>query len=375
MKRSGIFRFFAGVCLVWLVWLGVLPCTANWDENMQKIAKEGRFDILSECREEIRSRHCIQTFQITPQLVLKIEIYPIRPKTGEPVYTAAYLENVSEETVKGVGNFWLGVLQPYGRNACFLKNIRKDPQKHLMDLKPGERSLVWFYFLHASEDDFLPTPTKTNQRICRWTPFHWEYNMPFFLNGEEKEVGYVREDHWNRYTASPEAVEEKIKKWYGFYRPANIFDEADVLLKKVPSSRNRIPQKENLWDLYLGDTAVLTANAEELPDGFVLRDEIRLSKMLSDFLHEENEQTAEIQKDAILRFLEQRPFPQKIIMSFRLFRLDETFFRDFDAWENWYAAEPPELSRSQRERLLELNEEFRKMRENALLAETKEVRP
>ena len=114
----------------------------------------------------------------------------------------------------------------------------------------------------------------------------------------------------------------------------------------------------------------MEGGSEEITSG--IWEEIHLRRLAAMYI--KGEETLE----NVIDFVAARPLPQKIAMTYLFSHIDPENLNvqsSFNAWENWYAAEPPELSRSQRERLLELNEEFRKMRKNALLAETKEVRP
>ncbi|MBQ4144500.1 MAG: hypothetical protein IJD43_13615 [Thermoguttaceae bacterium] len=369
------------------------------------IATHPGWDKTVWCKEKVEKNVCVQSFQVTEQLVERIEVYPARRKVGDVVYTVSYWENISDETVANVPNWSFAWFYPFSRDRAsyYTSTSRK------ADLQPGKKRLRWVMVLHKDweEEGFAAevlhgpnVPQGSIRGKCRINPFYAEVHLArLFLDGkkgfrkgcgwDEPLVRHLRKNLWNDYEPNCNGSLVLIRKWYGFQRPKRAYFSEKVrgsqptwsgngYVKVKPSKENQKPQGEDIWDFYLGDTAKQDADETLLEGELALHAEICLTRLLLAYLYSENEEELAKNRSAVLTFVNSCPLPQMLAMTHRLFRIDPENMNgqsSFNDWENWYAAEPPELSGSQRERLLELNEEFRKMRENALLAETKEVRP
>ncbi|MDO4627880.1 MAG: hypothetical protein Q4C70_01720 [Planctomycetia bacterium] len=274
----------------------------------------------------------IQTLPSSSQssgIVKRIEIFPVVKPVNDMVYCVVYLENISDETVPDVPNGWAGMLP---RGGWFMELT---PERKLLptkSLSPGEKRILYFRILHEKHASGA-----------------WESPQPLLPNEKEGKENFEKCVHLkNRY-------EDR--------------SETPLLLKWYACNSQEIPPGDAAYGFYVCDPSV-GADENKLQKPSTVRDEIQLTRLIFEYLHAEEGEDVGNACDAVTDFVRERPFPQKIAMTHRLFRLEPTVFEaSSDARANWEARNgyyPPDLPESWRERLLTLEEKLREIRKNAL---------
>ncbi len=252
-----------------------------------------------------------------------VEIYPVRPQQGDVIYYLTYLQNVSDETIPNV--FAPRDLRFVLSGHLVRRNFGRGPEmttKKGPDLLPGHR-------IYLAKRMFLQNFSAEEEV---WQRIDLEPFETYFL--VLKPDSYHAEDEYY------------FDKSFTLY--VNSFLPRDELeLKRIKSwfTERSNSTGDDVYDFYLGDAA-FGGDETLLKAPSTTRDEIQLTRLILEYLHDEGTM------EAVTDFVESRPFPQKILMTYRL-------------WTEGGNPQPP-LPEGWEAKLLKLNEKFREIRENAL---------
>ncbi len=297
----------------------------------------------------------------TPQIEEQIYIYPIHKSKGDFVYSVSIFKNVSDEIVPHVSGTWVGLIREktYSLDTKYIGEVgftdtSGSSGPYPLPLEPRRSRLNWFRVLHETEFNELYRENKQNSEKTyeflqsdvnlvypQWvsTDFRLKLMRPFY--------GDISSGPANIYEQRNPLENERIEKWYNYPRQ----DESPFVPVQV------------LEDRILGDTAW---DADE--NGLApctTRDEIQLTRLFLEYFNAVDELSAKTKLAEIQTVLESRPFPQKIAMTYRLFRMDPQITDALDGREASESAPsyPSERWKTRAQTLLAL---LREIRENAL---------
>ncbi len=251
-----------------------------------------------------------------------VAIYPFVKPADDVVYIVSWFENTSNETVPKVKDTWVGLLG----NTLLLSSHAQTSSP----LPPGKTRLNWLVLF---------------RRMAPKTGESWESPAPLIPWGssvDETCAPYVEVK--NRFESRDLKEMKRIHDWFF-------------------SFSRKTPTGDDVYDFYLNDEGI-AADETLLASPSTIRDEIQLTRMMLEYLRDEGTM------EAVTDFVSSRPFPQRIVMTYRLFRLDppisETRMDPKAYWEMGHGYFPPPLPEGWEAKLLKLNEKFREIRENAL---------
>jgi len=307
MKRSGIFRFFAGVCLVFLASTGVFAQGTAAEEYRDGIGSVSVPD--KEVQEEdelypgnkksyrpiipptiqcdlasvdlvVRNNMLLQTEKLENGVTVRYVVYPLVKAVKDPMYWVVYVENTSEKILKDqvAASFVYGAVSTWRITS---------PESQENVFRPGEKRLYWF----------VMTPDK----------------MPMYY-WKQRGCPYERQPYG------------KI--------PVNTFGSFDYVQIKNIYYDSRSPEERALIERtavggfsleFLGyelDFDLRGTTEEDFSSPSTFRDEVHLTRLIGEYLKaEETECAGKMQ--AVLDLVRSFPYPQRILMTYRLAMLDE----------------------------------------------------
>lgn len=284
---------------------------------------------IVKAEEVVKDNMATLTFRYDDWIVERIELYPAEPAAGEVVYAVSYWENVSQETIP-VCNLWVGFFKKFPKGIYGFANYFgtgssafKVPMK---PLNPGEKRLRWFFM----DQHFLGKEYSDGN-------LSWEYGFP---QESEYSILYKRDvlnvypfsysgvrygdRHYidNTLCKGEKEVVREFKNTYNRYT-GRILEELPLIEKWCTTA------SDNVYDGYINNF-MPGGDENLLKNPSTARDEIQLTRLIYEFIDSsETEEDAKI--EAVVDFVESKPWAQKFVMTHRLYRVGEDFERFYRA--------------------------------------------
>ncbi len=323
---------------------------ARWaQEACEKAELRFFVPVDGETKFSVKNNLYIQINQHTPEVEEWVYIYPIRKEQGDFVYSVSVFKNVSDTEVPHVAGDWKGMLgsDSYSfQPVAFIQREINSPWEiynpYPLPLAAGKPRLNWFKVFHEKLEPFSERVKVSNANLVhqQWVSKDFRLKLP-------AAEGYCVYGPQNLYVKRDGTELALITQWYDYPQMSVSSD---------------IPE-QFLEDWLIGDTA-WNADENQLQP-CTTRDEIQLSRMISEYLHTSDETLDAEKLSQLLEFVAARPFPQKIAMTHRLYRFDR-YFNLYEDKSYYSGSLPSNLPEGWEAKLLKLNEKFREIRENAL---------
>ncbi len=235
---------------------------------------------------KIQKNMLVYTFPLDEQRIGVQVVFPVIKPLRDPVYSVMYAENASEKAFQEDGKPRCGAVG----DSAFVIEYSKE------QLLPGERSLEWF--------NMCVDVTKLERTYT--TYFSWPYVSEEPGNDLFKSIvdtGYWKHLRYNLF----------MKNTYQKRDPK----ELELLYRWVKHTEEKNYKIEEMGYHFFFDNREVGADETLLEAPSTCRDEIQLTRLIFEYLQADENDTEE-KFQAVLDFVNSRPFPQKVIMTFRI---------------------------------------------------------